>query len=166
MVDKLFHDHQFFVDQTKFLKDLLRKVPFKNKFVKPHSIAHVLLELLLDGVLIREKEASVADFYTHLKKVDLNMTVDFLAAAGLQDTSHFRDYYYKFLEYEYVYSYKDAEMVYYALNRIFGRVWGSDFELNRDAIIKVINKGYEHLTIHYREIFDIIDMELNPKPNP
>lgn len=53
-VDRLFHSSGFFAENTELIKNELKNIPFKNKEIRPYVLAHILLELLLDSILIQE----------------------------------------------------------------------------------------------------------------
>jgi hypothetical protein len=161
LLDHVFHNEPYFEQNMAYLTDLLRKVPFENKYVKPHFISHVMLELILDGVILRKGEVDPQKFYDQLNRINPEIVASFLAAAGLKNTPRFLAFFEKFKEYKYVFSYEDSSKLYFALNRIFGRLWESDFEDNKMAIIGVIDQGFAHISKNYSQIYSIIDPHLN-----
>ena len=163
ILDFVFHNDPYFKENMDFLTDLLRKVPFKNKHVKPHFISHVMLELILDGVILREKKVDANAFYDNLEKINPEIVLQYLSAAGLINTPRFLDFFAKFKEYKYVFTYEDSSKLYFALNKIFGRLWESDFEDNKSAIIGVIDKGFEHITKNHSQIYSTLEPHLNLK---
>ncbi|UKJ06836.1 hypothetical protein [Solitalea lacus] len=126
LVDKHFHSSLFFNEETTTIKSNISSL-LNGTPVRPYILAHIALELMLDSLLIENQKIDVAIFYSHLRKVNQSVIVRFLKINGIQQADAFINFYIKFIENEYLFTYTNYEMLVYALNRICNRIWGSNF---------------------------------------
>jgi hypothetical protein len=125
-VDRYFHSSDFFATHSHELKKLLVPV-ITDSPVKPFFLGHIAIELILDNLLLTTGKVKVDDFYDHLKGCDNAIIEDFLASAGLKDTTRFFRFYEGFKRDGYLHTYSETEHIAYALKRICMRVWENPF---------------------------------------
>jgi hypothetical protein len=76
-VDKHFHNSDFFNTHSQQLSARLRPI-LLNSPVKAYFLAHISLELLLDGLLLNNNKVSTEAFYSHLAACNAKKIVQFL----------------------------------------------------------------------------------------
>ncbi|SMO78856.1 ACP phosphodiesterase [Solitalea koreensis] len=160
LVDKLFHSSPFFEEKTAELKKLITPL-MEDSPVRPFILAHIALELLLDNLLIDTEKVEVADFYRNLESADRDNIVQFLAINSIEQPQTFFNFFDKFNEHKYLYSYTDLDKLVYALNRICYRIWKSDF--SEEATIhlqKTLNQYKNTLKPDFMSIFKNIQSQL------
>jgi len=121
-VDDLFHNSNFFREHTSQIKTLLYERNLQNPKLKTHLLAHVLLELMLDRLLIKLDITICDRFYVCLKKVEYDNLNILLNKISYYDHQLLCDYLDRFQQSQYLYSYEFNDKIIFALNRIFSRV--------------------------------------------
>lgn len=160
-VDRLFHSSGFFTKNTELIKNELKNIPFKNKEIRPYVLAHILLELLLDSILIRHKKIQISPFYDHLQTVEPQKIIRFISGRGIENADSFQLYYQRFIEINYLSKYENTENLAYALNRICYRIWKIELNENEEQLLRQkISICYELLADNYMPIFDEISEKL------
>ena len=74
-VDRIFHSSDFFYRETHFLAQLLRE-RFGDQVKRSNFVAHILLELILDRVLILRHNDLLFSFYSHFERSDVPELVE------------------------------------------------------------------------------------------
>jgi hypothetical protein len=74
--DKLFHGHAAFRDASAEASALLREAPFSEPPPRLFFLAHVFVEVALDGVLAEEDISHVDHFYAQFADCDLTTVVE------------------------------------------------------------------------------------------
>jgi hypothetical protein len=160
IVDRSFHNSLFFAEHTAGIKKAI--VPaLKNSVVRPSFLAHISLELMLDSTLLTDNHIKAVDFYSHLKQSDREAINRFLKLNNIQDTSHFFNFFDKFIQSNYLESYRESNNIMFALNRICMRIWKDPLNENEMLTLGEILKDYHHnLLGNYMEIFEEINVKL------
>jgi hypothetical protein len=159
-VDKHFHNSDFFNTHSQQLSARLRPI-LLNSPVKAYFLAHISLELLLDGLLLNNNKVSTEAFYSHLAACNAKKIVQFLELNLVEDTQPFTLYFERFCSSAYLNSYRETEKIAYALNRICLRVWPESLtEAEQIEITKVLVAYQRELESVYFEIFTEISSAL------
>jgi len=160
IVDRSFHNSLFFSEHTAGIKRAI--VPaLKNSVVRPSFLAHISLELMLDSTLLTENHIQSVDFYSHLKQSDRETINRFLKLNNIEETNQFFTFFDKFIQSNYLESYRESHNIMYALNRICMRVWKdplTDYEIH--ALGEILNHYHHNLLGNYMEIFEEINVKL------
>ena len=160
IVDRSFHNSLFFAEHTTCIKRAI--IPaLKNSVVRPSFLAHISLELMLDSALLTKNQIQSVDFYSRLKQSDRDAINRFLKLNNIQDTSQFFDFFDKFIQSNYLESYRESHNIMYALNRICMRIWKDP--LTNDEILvlgEILNNYHHNLLGNYMEIFEEINLKL------
>jgi hypothetical protein len=159
IVDDFFHGSEFFTKHTKDIRIHLEDVVFDKK-VKRFAIAHVMLELIIDGLLIKNNQVSVDDFYARLLAADKVALEKFFQLNGIKDTKKFFGFFEHFLKVQYAYDYQYNESIVFALSRIFGHFWNMDFAPYKKELSKTVNHFSEKLENSYLTIYNEIEQQL------
>ncbi len=159
-VDKYFHSSPFFDKHTRQLR--LEIAPFLQQTeVRPSFLAHISLELLLDGLLITENGIKVADFYQHLKNCNREKIETFLTLNQVNETDLFFKFFDSFTQSCYLNSYSDTHQIVYALNRICMRIWPGGLKgADQDDLTSKLLLYQTQLKVDFREIYVEIDSHL------
>jgi hypothetical protein len=159
-VDKYFHNSIFFTTHSQQLSAKLRPI-LRNSPVKAYFLAHISLELLLDGLLLKNNKVSTEAFYSHLAACDVKKITEFLELNLVEDTQPFTLYFERFCSSAYLNSYRETEKIAYALHRICLRVWPESLtEAEQVEITKVLVAYQDELAPVYLEIFNEISAAL------
>jgi hypothetical protein len=159
-VDKHFHNSNFFTTHSQQLSAKLRPV-LQNSPVKAYFLAHISLELLLDGLLLKNNKVSTEAFYSHLAACDVKKITEFLELNLVEDTQPFTLYFERFCSRAYLNSYRETEKIAYALHRICLRVWPESLtQAEQEEITKVLVAYQRELESVYFEIFTEISSAL------
>ena len=159
-VDKHFHNSDFFITHSRQLSARLRPV-LQNSPVKAYFLAHISLELLLDGLLLKNNKVSTEAFYSHLAACDVKKIVEFLELNLVGDTQPFTLYFERFCSSAYLNSYRETEKIAYALHRICLRVWPESLtQTEQEQITEVLVAYHMELESEYFEIFTEISSAL------
>jgi len=160
IVDRHFHNSVFFAEHTSEIKKAI--IPaLKNSVVRPSFLAHISLELMLDSTLLTENHIQTVDFYSHLRQSDREAINRFLKLSSIDDTTQFFNFFDKFIQSNYLETYRESYNIMYALNRICMRVWKDP--LTASEIINlsdILNNYQQNMLGNYMEIFEEINLKL------
>lgn len=161
-VDRHFHNSNFFHSHTRAIKKLMLPA-LENSVVRPSFLAHISLELMLDSTLLTENHLDAEDLYEHLRQSDRALVKRFLEINQLDDTDHFFHFFEKFIQSNYLNSYRESHHIMYALNRICMRIWKDPLNEGQMQNLSIILSEYhELLKENYMEIYDEISLAINP----
>ncbi len=160
IVDRHFHNSVFFAEHTSGIKKAI--IPaLRNSVVRPSFLAHIALELMLDSTLLTENHIQTVDFYTHLRLSDREAINRFLKLNGIDDTTYFFIFFDKFIQSNYLETYRESHNIMYALNRICMRVWKDPLTEGEILILgDILNQYHQNLMGNYMEIFEEINVKL------
>lgn len=120
--DRIFHNCEFFHTQTAYISQFL-KAEFTDKGMKrAFFVAHVLLELMIDKVLIQQDANLVKDFYTHFETLGIPEIAHLTEAVVSKPTQQYSDFLGRFISHKYLFHYSEYEYIVYVLKRIVRRV--------------------------------------------
>ena len=146
-VDKLFHSSSIFLAACSSLRKDLAPI-FMRLPIRPFFLAHVGYELILDSLLIQNKEIETEAFYQELASCEPIIIQEFLSLSGIYKTDDFLTFLNSFIQSKYLNSYTETKNIVYALDQIGKRVWVEPFnqEEKEQAIL----------------VFDSLKTSLNP----
>lgn len=148
-VDHFFHEAPYFIQKSQLITERMRSIPFENNKIKPFMIGHVGLELMLDTLLIKNKNVQAKHFYEMLEKCDITHIIRFLKINEIENPEAFEEFYRGFCKVQYLLKYQSNESVVYALNRIQYRLTGQ-FLTENDV-------RYMHQ--HIADLMDIVEQD-------
>lgn len=161
-VDRHFHNSDFFHTHTRAIKKLILPA-LENSVVRPSFLAHISLELMLDSTLLNHNHLDAEDLYAQLRQSDRKSIQGFLEKNNVDEPSHFFHFYEKFIESQYLHSYRESHQIMYALNRICMRIWKDPLnEGQMDQLTKVLTEYHALLAESYMEIYDEISLVIDP----
>lgn len=120
--DTRFHSHPLFAEATAEAGAALRAMPFSVPLRRVFFLAHVFVEIVLDGWLLRQDAGIADDFYAQFAIADLNAVVADTQRLLGSDTLFGLSYtMQRFVEARYLLSYAEASGMAEALHRVCHR---------------------------------------------
>lgn len=159
-VDRHFHNSAFFVKHTNAIRMAITPVLVHSQ-VRPSFLAHIALEVMLDSILLMDNVLDADQLYANLRRSDRTSLTNFLELNMMDDIVHFFKFFDKFLEINYLNSYREVHNIMYALNRVCMRIWPDPLTDTEMLQLSAILLAY-HKVLHkcYMEIFVEIDFVL------
>jgi acyl carrier protein phosphodiesterase len=121
--DRVFHSSALFIAETHHLSEWLAQRFPEQDIPRKYFIAHILLELLLDKVLIGHDPRLLDDYYGHFQALapfhELHKATETVAAHPMPNYDAFLA---KFVENKYLYHYTENDHLIYILRRLLRRV--------------------------------------------
>jgi hypothetical protein len=117
--DKQFHRSEFFKQGEAELRTLFKEHNLGNQIPRIWLASHLVLELMLDRVLMKQHPELLDRFYESMEKTE-SRALDQLLHASLQSTDPvFHSRWERFVELKYLYHYTDDDAFTYSLMRIY-----------------------------------------------
>lgn len=163
-VDRIFHSSAYFTEETTHISRMLEQYFPSREIHRKFFIAHILLELQLDQVLIRQDAGIVDRFYGHFENLapfhELRIATETVSGHPLTNYEHFLE---KFTENRYLRHYREHDHIIYVLGRLLRRVKIADLSfLGETAFQDLMDAYHERLEGRYQEFFEEIRQhELN-----
>lgn len=142
--DGQFHSHAFFDDMCEKISHIIDDTPAKS-IPKTWFLAHILLEMAIDRILMEDDISSLDDFYAELEGVNAADIQKYFADNKLVKADVFIDKLNKFVEHKWLYKYLQDDMLPKSLNRVYFRI-GFTEEWNKEthqALIATLPKVLE-----------------------
>ncbi len=141
--DKVFHSSPFFLAETenvsRFLNHYFAEIPLKRSFF----VAHVLVELMIDKVLIANDKKLIPDFYHHFHTVGYIHIAEMTQIAVKKQIDNYAPFIQKFLQNQYLYHYAEYDYIIYVLQRIVRRVGITDTDYLNSSLFRDYLIEYE-----------------------
>ncbi len=164
-VDKIFHSSDFFHEETRKMSQNLREAFPQSDIQRSFFVAHILLELSLDRLLIQEDEMLLHKFYNHFencKAAQIRKLTSWLA-----DDAYLPSYdafIHKFTQDKHLLRYKDWGYIIYVLKRILRRVGIFEYAYLDSPHFLVFLQAYENdLGTRYQHIMGTFTQALSGK---
>lgn len=152
-LDIIFHDSELFVEYTDSIKALLNDEHVGLDFTRKHFLAHILLELLIDKIIILKDMQLLDRFYADLNKIEESLVRE--AVDGPQIDFHaFMLFFEKFRRRKFLYNYTHNEALIFVFNKIMERVGLQVIDLENDynKIDKIIDSTEIKLVKNFSRI--------------
>lgn len=143
--DKKFHASSFFNEMLSQSSNLINGASFSATLNRKWFLAHILAELMLDRILVKEYPEALDSFYKSLQSIDDKHLTEFLKLYGLFEVDSFFEFFNHFRKVQYIYYYTDNNKFVYSLNRIMIRAGVSaisdfDQQVLQDVILQLEEK--------------------------
>lgn len=140
--DQKFHQSLYFKQSAEVILEKLKSIPPDRRIARSWFGAHLLSEMLLDRVLIKERKEWLGHFYESLAESSREGLSYFLKASGIERQSDFLRGLDRFTEARYLYHYLDNESLVYSLNRVYmgvkaDGIWRYD---QKRALVEMIDE--------------------------
>lgn len=120
--DKIFHSSPFFQEECKYISAELQELFGTNGIKRSFFVSHILLELMLDKVLIKQDSGLVDGFYYHFKQVGYQQIVEMTEKLAERELSAYTAFLQRFIQHQYLYHYSEYEYIIFVLRRLLRRV--------------------------------------------
>jgi hypothetical protein len=149
--DKRFHASGFFAFHQEELNQLVKSAPLSAQVQRRWFIAHVLFELLLDQLLVKQNVETVDRFYTSLDLIEAETLQTYLELFQAKNPEEFINRFGHFLTVRYIYYYSDTNKLVYSLSRIMLRAGldepvGRDIEVLHDLCLEAERRYFNNPT--------------------
>lgn len=160
-IDKLFHSSEFFHQETNAISLKLRE-DFKGQDVqRGFFVAHIMLELVLDTILIKNDEELLVKFYKHFQAHSIDELKSLTEWVGGKSLPDYENFLGSFVNAQHLYKYKDIKYVIDVLKRILDRVGITEYTyLDSEEFGAFLEEYAKELTGRYPCILDEIDKGL------
>jgi hypothetical protein len=130
LADSIFHNTDFFSSQTRYIRNVLEQAGLVQPGLRLFFVAHVLLEIMLDRLIIKTHPDIPDRFYNDLAAVDEQAIAGFFSGLLSQVPERLFHSLARFKEHKYLYSYAENEQLFFALNRIMERAGQTSYSDN------------------------------------
>jgi len=154
--DDIFHNWQWFKDTNHKLALEIRNSDTDIK--RDWFLAHILIELAIDHVLVSENESKVNDLYNDLGACGKAEWLDFFKEKGFGEADKWYENYLKFISHRYIFTYKDTDNVVYALNRIYQNTGIGKFnDTQNQFLVLLLNNFIPEVKLKLSELHKILE---------
>lgn len=158
-IDKYFHASVFFEHETALLKTLLKPI-FSSSGRWTFFMAHILLELCLDGLLLRTQKLNADNLYRDLSRVEKPSLEAFFKISEGTGADRLNEYLQKFIASRYLFNYHSDQGIIVALDRICMKLWKIPFTDLQSQQLALVIPGYmSQLEPVFMTIFEEIEKQ-------
>lgn len=122
LADQYFHQSEFFLRNTATIKQLFLQNNVKYRGTHYLFLAHLLLEICIDRLIVKQFPQVVIDFYDDMASIQANKVNNFFVEIGLHVPEGFFVFYERFVKEKFLYHYDDIEKIVFMYNRILTKV--------------------------------------------
>ncbi|MGB1248067.1 MAG: hypothetical protein ACPG4Z_04220 [Chitinophagales bacterium] len=141
-MDEIFHGLEVFKQMCSDVKQLIQAENIDTER-KEFVIAHVLVELLLDRLLIEEKKVFIADFYAKIGKVDSVILDNYVKKRALvEDSQSIIRKFKSFLDGKYALALESDEGIAFALQQILGNRIGQHIFADKEKWQIIVKNAF------------------------
>lgn len=150
--DKIFHGSDYFKEQTHGIKLILEQSSLDKDKFRFSFLAHLLLEMMIDRILLKRDPKLGSTFYEQLDACDDDLLLYFAQENSAVDEG-FKILIQKFKQYRFILNYIESDKFVYSLTRITSRV-GIVFDDNQSReIIELIGMIEEYVNRNLEQLF-------------
>lgn len=124
--DKAFHQSLFFTVGNQALNQIFKAHHLGNHVPRVWLAAHLVLELMLDRVLMKQHPEQLDRFYESLSQTQVQALDGLLSAGKHEHNTRFIEHWNRFLSVKYLYHYTDDEAFTYSMMQIYMRAGVSE----------------------------------------
>jgi hypothetical protein len=120
--DHIFHSSDFFFEHVHSIKRYLEKLSLPYVIPKKHFVAHILLELVLDQVIVQMNPDIQEDFFHDIEQIQDSDIISFFSIKSFSNLDRFIEFFGKFREEKSFQKMKESKYIIRVLNRVLNRV--------------------------------------------
>lgn len=136
--DKLFHASDFFNGLLHHANKLMNEAAFNTDLNRKWFLAHILTEVMLDRILVKQHPDLLKAFYQSLSNINDAECKRFLSLFTNSTLDDFFNGFNHFRSVQYIYYYPDNIKFVYSLNRIMIKAGvGAMSEYNQEVLLQV-----------------------------
>lgn len=158
--DRLFHASAYFVEHSTALRKRIFPI-LSRKPLRPFFLAHIGYELLLDSLLLKNRQVDAGRFYADLATCSKPHLDAFFQYIELPDYASFYPFLQRFYTSRYLMDYIAPANLAHAMNQIGKRVWKTGFLPHEQQALETVLETYRiQLEPSYLEVFDFVEVQL------
>lgn len=117
--DKRFHQSKFFQELAPKIGTLIKPVFQEQNIPRAWFAAHLIAELMIDRVLIKQEPELIARFYSDLQQTEVLVIESYLRAVHISATEEFLNRLQRFCELRYLMQYVHNPAFAFSLSRLY-----------------------------------------------
>ena len=162
LVDQIFHNSAYFKENTRYIQNELKNRNFKDISKRRFFLAHIMLELIIDRVLLDEDILLGNQFYKLLNKTDLDVVYNYLVYNELsEEFDGFKSYFDHFIKSQYLFSYQRNSSLSNALINVYFRALIlENSKTDLDELSRTIASILPRIQANYQNIFKEIKQQV------
>lgn len=161
--DAVFHTSDFFLQETRELGLRLREVFDEKTLPRSYFLAHILLELLLDKILIQEHPEILPEFYASLGSIPYQQQRELSEWVCKTPMNRYQAYLMRFNERQYLYDYAEWRHILFVMRRILDKVRINTGEtLHHPNMLRLLKEYEAKLSNVWPGLFEELDSKLSP----
>ncbi len=161
--DAVFHSCRFFVRETEGLAQILRNAFPESALPRSYFLAHILVELLLDKILIQQDPEILPEFYGQLQQIDYQEQLRLTEWVCQCPMPRYQAYLVRFLERQYLYEYQEWQHILFVLRRILDKVnINIGNQLHHPHMLELLQEYELTLQGCWRDLYDEMDRKMGP----
>ncbi|MFN4914312.1 MAG: hypothetical protein ACK5FT_03230 [Sphingomonadales bacterium] len=118
-LDKRFHQSAFFKDITPKIGTLIKPIFQEYGIPRAWFAAHLIAELMIDRILIKQEPDLIARFYAELEQTQAEIIDAYLLSLDIDTTEEFKKRLQRFCELRYLMQYVHNPAFAFSLSRIY-----------------------------------------------
>lgn len=160
VADKKFHGSTFFQELLSISTQVTNNAAFTKELNRKWFLAHIMAEVMLDRILIKESPMVLDSFYHTLDTVADADLINYLTVFNCSDTNTFMEHFNHFRKVKYIYYYTDNNKFVYSLNRIMIRAGvGAITENNQQVLLNVVDELEFNIVNKYKNVGEHLKLE-------
>ncbi len=160
--DAVFHTCDFFSRETQALTLRLRSAFDEKRLPRSYFLAHILVELLLDKILIRHHPTILQEFYQHLREIPFQRKTRLTEWVCQTNMHRYQAYLMRFEERQYLYDYADWRHILFVMRCTLEKVRINTGEtLYHPVMVNLLREYEEKLDDVWEDLFEEMDEKMN-----
>ena len=140
--DRKFHNWNVFVKVSQDATDRMRESGDKE-LDRDFFLSHILVEMVLDKILLRQNPTLADDFYDMINSVEMDWILKYLRYSGLQDDELFKGNHRRFMKAAFLKKYTSTENVVEMLGQVAVRTGLNEFTEDQKELLMEICEAIE-----------------------
>lgn len=152
--DKHFHSSADFTELCKLLVALFLNEGLDRQKIRLSVLAHIAVELMLDGCIVRYDKTIADRYYQTLQATDLAVLATYFDEFGLPvEKQQFLRSFQSFMQRKFIFLLDDTENVVLGLEKIYGSVAGIKFtEVEKKQLLTALHNMESHLRYSWQQL--------------
>lgn len=149
-MDAFFHRSDFFKSSYEDIRIILKQTIPSEWNIRPFFLAHVLVEILLDHVLLKASSDLAQRFYSSIGSVNVNEIIRLLEDFFSRKLDGLENLVNKFLVTRFLESYIDLNNLIYPVNRMLSRTRQQAFDIHdKEIVVNVLQPSLIIVKNHF-----------------
>lgn len=137
-MDTFFHRSEFFKNSYEEIRVILTQTVPQDLHIRPFFLAHVLVEILLDHLLLTRSADLAQRFYSAIDSIHPKDIIRLLEACFSRRLEGLEELINKFLVTRFLESYIELDNLVYPINRMLTRTRQQPFDIHDNSVVDLI----------------------------